>query len=111
MILYEDAQLDAVVSKARMDILEALAPVHKLHCYSTVDALEAFLETGLHDLKVIGLPGFVRVVLIYTNPKALAAVEKRMAPGHHLAAWPQPDAWLQIYEHIDQLQEMARKTA
>jgi hypothetical protein len=34
-----------------------------------------------------------------------------MLPGHQLAAWSQPDAWLAIYKHIDQLQEMARKTA
>jgi hypothetical protein len=111
MILYEDANLDSVVTKARFEILAALAPVHKLHCYSTVDALEAFLEEGLKDLREVGVPGLIRVALIFTNPKAVDAVAKRMAPGHELAAWPQPDAWLQMYQHIDQLQEMARKTA
>jgi hypothetical protein len=112
MILYEDAQLDPVVSMARMEILTALAPMHKVHCYSNVDALEAFLEKGLDELKAAGFPrGLTRVVLVFSTPRALDAVERRMRPGHQLAAWMQPDAWMQIYKHIDQLQEMARKVA
>jgi hypothetical protein len=87
-----------------------LAEAHKLHCFETVDSLEAFLDQGLREMTEAGLNpgGLTRVVLIFTNPRAVDAVAKRMAPGYGFAAWPQPDAWLSLYERIDDLRERAR---
>jgi hypothetical protein len=110
MIVYQDLRHDPVVEHARLASLEALAEAHKLHCYSNVEALEAFLDQGLTEMTDAGVNpgGLTRIVLVYTDPRAVAAVATRMAPGHDFAAWPQPDAWLALYARIDDLRERAR---
>ena len=110
MIVYQDMQHDPVVEHARLASLEALATAHKLHCFSDVEALEAFLDAGLADMTAAGLNpgGLTRIVLVFTDSRTVAAVATRMAPGQDFAAWPQPDAWLALYARIDELRARAR---
>jgi len=115
MILYEDTPLDDFVAHRRMAVLEAMEPAMLIHCYSNVDALEAFLDAGLADMEKHrergweAPEGLTRVALVFTSPRAVQAVARRMAPGFDFAAWPQPDAWLALYQQIDALRERARQ--
>ena len=110
MILYQDDPgADEKVTQARLACLEALSVAHMVHCYQTVDSLELFLEMGLSKIRHAGLTGYMRVVLIYSDPAAIAVVTKRMQPGVEFPAWHQPDAWLTLYKDIAGLRTRARR--
>lgn len=114
MILHEDATFDPMVTHARFAVLEAMDPTMKVHCYSTVDALAVTLDAVLDEMKRHTsrgweMPhGLTRVALVFTDPRAMRVVASRMAPGCEFAAWPQPDAWLSLYQRIDDLRARAK---
>lgn len=114
MILHEEATFDPVVAHARLAVLEAMGVTMKVHCYSTVDALEATLnevvaEMQGHRARGFDMPeGLTRVAVVFTDPRAINVVAQRMAPGFDFAAWPQPDAWLALYKKVDDLRARAK---
>lgn len=115
MILHEEAQFDPVVSHARLAVIEAMEPAMKVHCYSTVDALDATLkeivdEMARHIANGWDMPhGLTRIALIFSDARAVDVVQTYMAPGFDFAAWPQPDAWLALYQKIDDVRARARQ--
>ncbi len=115
MILHQDAPFDPTVSHARLAVIEAMGVAMKIHCYSTVDALDATLnevvdEMARHRANGWDMPqGLTRVTLIFSDQRAVDVVTKYMAPGFDFAAWPQPDAWLALYQRIDDLRARARQ--
>lgn len=116
MVLYQDdPRQDPTVSHARLAVLEALEPAHKLHCYSDVDALAVTLDATLAQLRQLrkrgkDVPaGLTRVCLVFTDPRAVQVISMRMEPGYGFPAWPAPDAWLQLYARIDDLRARARQ--
>lgn len=118
MIVYEEATFDPTVTNARLAVLEAMELGMKCHCYSSVDALEETLKEVYDELSMIRrtnimdgpIPdGLTRIALIFTDPRAISVVAKYMAPGFEFSAWPQPDAWLALYQQIDGLRVRARR--
>lgn len=109
MIFYEDTKLDDFLTHRRLAVLEAMEPAMMVHCYSTVDALESVMEKGQQELLAAGLPGHVRVALVFRDSRAIEVVKKRMAPGFDFPAWSDPDAWLQLYNVIDGLRARAKQ--
>lgn len=115
MILHQDAPFDPIVSHARLAVIEAMGVAMKIHCYSTVEALEVTLqeivdEMARHRANGWDMPqGLTRVALIFSDPRAVDVVTKHMAPGFDFAAWAQPDAWLALYQRIDELRSRAQQ--
>jgi hypothetical protein len=109
MICVEDIRLDSDVERAHHEVLQLLARQHSIFRFSTVDALDAYLERGLDELHAAGLPRALhRVVLFCRHPRAIDAVSRRMLPGRDAIIYRVPDAWHELYGRIDQLRAQAR---
>jgi hypothetical protein len=113
MILIESGyeSNDPAVQPAKAEVMRCLPWLgHRIHEFSSVDALEAYLEHGLDELEAAGYPrGLRRIVLVFRSSEAVEAVAKRMLPGADFVAWPDPDAWLDLYGDIDKLRDRARR--
>jgi hypothetical protein len=116
MICYQDDRReDPTVQHARLAALECLAVEHTLFCYSSASVLEQRLAMGLEELAAARAAGvdvpakLTRIVLVFTDPRAVAVVDRFMEPGFEAIAWPQPDAWLALYGRIEELRARARR--
>jgi hypothetical protein len=109
MICVEDLRLDADVDRAQHEVLQLLARQHTVFRFSTIDALDAYLEHGLDELHAFGMPrGLLRCVLFCRHPRAIDSVSRRMLPGRDALIYRVPDAWHELYGRIDQLRAQAR---
>jgi hypothetical protein len=108
MILIEDHTVPPEFAEDYSLVMRVMSKTsHGVHRFSSVEALEAFLEAGLDQLSAAGFPrGLRRIVLFYRDFPAVVAVAQRMLPGFEFEAWPLPDAWPQLAE---QLRTKARK--
>ena len=95
MFLIEDEPTLADPQKiAKAQVLAAVQPVQPVHAFRTPHDLGAFLDQVLVGLAGAGFPALLtRVVLIYRQPAAVAAVRRRMSPTGTLLALLAPDAW------------------
>lgn len=112
MILIETRRIeDPNLEWMRLSVMECLPHLpHSIHEFSSVGALEEFLERGLDDLESHGLGrGLRRIVLFYYSLDAVLAVSKRMIPGGELNMFILPDGWIHWYRHIGKLRDLARK--
>ena len=111
MILIESGyeMNDPAIQPAKAEVMRWLPRLgHKIHEFSSVDALETYLEHGLDELEAAGYPrGLRRMIIIYRSFRAVQAVATRMLPGCELIAWPDPDAWLNLHKDIDKLKARA----
>lgn len=124
MIVYEvvkDEAPDAAL--ARLAVLEALAPMHLIRPYDSLDDLRAFLDAGLEDIRkaIIGEQcpadtpvALTRCWLFYADPAAIEVVGVRMAPAKFqrdtgFERWAVPSGWLWFYEQIAALRVQARR--
>lgn len=109
MICVEDLALDVDTTRAAHEVLTLLSRQHDVFRYSSIDALEAYLELGLDQLRDFGMPRALhRVVLFCRHPRAIDVVSKRMLPGREPLIYRVPIAWLELYGRIDQLRAQAR---
>lgn len=115
MIVFEEASFDPHTTQRRMAVLECMAKAMKVHCYSNSDALDYTLRSVVQEMRHHtrnGWPmpdGLTRIILVFTDAKAVEVVKKYMTAGTDFAACPQPDAWHQLYDRIDELRHRARK--
>ncbi len=110
MILVENiTHAETDTARAEHEVLSLLSKHHSVMRYTSIDALEAYLERGLDELVAFGQPrGLLRVVLFYRHPRAIDAVSRRMLPGRDALIYRVPEAWLEFYGRIDRLREQAR---
>lgn len=115
MIAFEEATFDPYTTHQRLAVLECLAKGSKLHCYSNVDALDYTLssvvqEMNHHRANGWTMPdGLCRMVLIFTDSRAIKVVQRHMAHGWEFAFWPQPEAWHDLYSRIEDFRARARQ--
>jgi hypothetical protein len=111
MILIQDQSLDPFVAHCKLAVLECLSEMeHAIHVYSSRQALAWYLEEILREMRQAGFSiGLTRIVLVCSDLRHVAEVERRMEPGHEPAAWQAPDAWLVLYDRIDELRDRARR--
>lgn len=104
MILIEQVPLDADTAIDEHEVLSVLSAHHVVFRYSSIDALEAWLELRLDELKGHGVPrALSRALLFYRHPRAIDVVSSRMCPGFQVALYRVPEAWPELAGRIEQL--------
>lgn len=116
MIVHEELPPDPVIDACRLAVLEACACSHPVFCYSTIDALEYFLEEtilkpmlALRESDPNTPHGLTDVILLFRNPRAVTAIATRMEPGFDYWALHLPDGWPILYSRIGELRQRARR--
>jgi len=105
ILLAREVTLPVSVQSVKDEVLLCLRTGHALHEYDGRADLVAYLD---QNLAVARLDKLKRVLLFFTDPAVLMAVEDRAEPGA-VVHFRQPGCWLRLGQNLPTLRAEAER--
>lgn len=111
IIIDSPPSADPVDQLQRRRLLSLLSTMHLIYEVDSVDEFRAWLDQNLKEMEAAGFAPYLRRVILIGrfDGEACTLIRERIAPGSNFKALPVPETWAWLWQHRDEILEVARK--
>ena len=103
--------LDLIEQQQRRRLLGVLSSVHLVYEVESVAEFRAWVDQNLKEMEEAGFAPYLRRVILIGrfDGEVCKLIRERIAPGSSFKALPVPETWAWLWEHRQQILDVARK--